>query len=191
MRVGVFGGSFNPIHNGHIGLAKWFVDKDFVDEVWLMVSPQNPLKNFAGLQSEEERLYLAQLATEGVEGVRASDFEFSLPRPSYTWRTLMELKRAYPNETFSLIIGADNWTLFSKWKNYLQILESFRILIYPRENYQVEHESLPDSVTYVSNAPQYPYSSTEIRESLQAGGDVADKIPLEVLNEIRNKRLFL
>lgn len=111
MQVGLLGGSYNPIHNGHIELAQWILNRGLVDEVWLMVSPQNPLKQNVNLLPEDVRLKMAQVAVQTYPDIRVSDFEFGLPRPSYTWNTLQLLSAQYPNHTFSLIIGSDNWRI--------------------------------------------------------------------------------
>jgi nicotinate-nucleotide adenylyltransferase len=114
-RVAIYGGSFNPIHRGHLAVAQCAVEQGAADEVWLMVSPQNPLKAADGLMDEQVRLLLAQRATRNLPAVRVSDFEFHLPRPSYTWRTLSALQQHYPDCRFTLLVGSDNWALFPRW----------------------------------------------------------------------------
>ena len=172
----VFGGSFNPVHLGHTGLASWMVVHGYADKVWLMVSPRNPLKADASLAGERLRLGWTQMACEGIAGVTASDFEFTLPRPSYTWQTLTALRRAYPGEDFALAIGADNWLCFDRWARHDWILRNFFLLVYPREGYplyaSVGHSSPPPpsahGVTFMP-APLFPISSTEIRRRLRRG----------------------
>ena len=115
IRTGIFGGSFNPIHNGHIILARQLKERAGLDEVWLMVSPHNPLKQHAGLLADEARMEMARKAVEGEAGIVASDYEMQLPRPSYTWNTLQALSREYPDREFVLMIGGDNWKLFDRW----------------------------------------------------------------------------
>ena len=112
IRTGIFGGSFNPIHNGHISLAQQLKEKAGLDEVWLMVSPQNPLKKAEDLLDDEIRMAMVRLALEGVEGIVASDFEMHLPKPSYTWNTLQALSKDYPDREFVLLMGGDNWACF-------------------------------------------------------------------------------
>ncbi|MCR5139987.1 MAG: nicotinate (nicotinamide) nucleotide adenylyltransferase [Bacteroidaceae bacterium] len=138
MKIGIFGGTFNPIHLGHTALASYICNLGLVDEVWLMVSPQNPFKRDHQLLDEAIRLRLATLAVRDFPRLRASDFEFHLPRPSYTYVTLQELSRAYPDDAFSLIIGADNWDAFPKWRNANDILAHYPIIVYPREKVRGE-----------------------------------------------------
>lgn len=133
-RVGIFGGSFNPIHLGHTALAAAICDRGMVDEVWFMVSPQNPFKVDDELLDEAERLAMVRLAVADDERLRASDFEFTLPRPSYTSVTLRALTDAYPDTEFSLIIGEDNWDAFDRWHEADYILTHHPIIVYPRDD---------------------------------------------------------
>lgn len=184
VRTTIFGGSFNPIHNGHIRLSRHILDLGLTDEVWLLVSPQNPLKQKKGLLHEKLRLKLAKLALENEPHIHASDFEFSLPRPSYTWLTLRALHEKYPKRCFSLLIGADNWLIFNQWAHANDILENYQILIYPREDYIINSKELPASVTLIKNAPIFPYSSTQIRQALKAGKDCSEMLPNIVAREL-------
>ncbi|MDE6637667.1 MAG: nicotinate (nicotinamide) nucleotide adenylyltransferase, partial [Muribaculaceae bacterium] len=129
MRIGIFGGAFDPIHNGHIRLAQYVLDHTDLDEVWLMVSPLNPLKPQGYVATNEQRLEMARRAIEGIPGIRVSDFEFHLPIPSYTYKTLTELKKAYPGNEFHLIIGGDNWASFDRWCNPEEILTEFGVIV--------------------------------------------------------------
>lgn len=130
--IGIYGGSFNPVHFGHVGLAEWIVGHTDVDEVWLMVSPNNPLKDPNILADEQVRLAQVRQAIAGKKGLVASDFEFHLPRPSYTANTLRALTKTYPEHRFSLIIGEDNLSIFDQWREYEYILANYRLLVYPR-----------------------------------------------------------
>ena len=132
-RIGIFGGSFNPIHLGHTALAAYICEQGLVDEVWLMVSPQNPLKLDLTLLDEQERLTMARLAVVPYPTLRACDFEFTLPRPSYTYHTLQALREAYPDHEFSLIIGEDNWQCFDRWYRGEDIARKTPIIVYPRD----------------------------------------------------------
>ena len=182
-RIGIYGGSFNPVHFGHVGLAKWVIENTDLDELWLMVSPNNPLKPANLLAPESERLAAVSKAVKDIPHVKASDFEFSLPRPSYTANTLRELQKAYPDTEFTLIIGEDNIAIFDRWREYEFILANFRIFVYPRrENLSDDgltakrSNSPQDGLTtqwsnsvavkeirYLSGAPLFDISSTQIR----------------------------
>ncbi len=182
MRIGLFGGSFNPIHKGHVALAAWIAEEGWVDEVWLLVSPQNPLKSSHDLMPEAERYNLAQAALKDIKGVKASDFEWHLPRPSYTWHTLQAIRKAYPEHDFSLIIGSDNWVNFHLWAHTDKILQTTPILIYPREGYPIDESLLPSEVILLKDAPQFPYSSTDVRKAIASGTIPADMLPEEVVH---------
>lgn len=179
MKIGIYGGSFNPIHFGHTGLAQWVVENTDLDEVWLMVSPNNPLKDASILADEQKRLAAAKEAIgDGrlASGKRiiVSDFEFTLPRPNYTANTLRELQKQYPQHEFTLIIGEDNLEIFPKWREYTYLLENFRILVYPRKGSGKSVEQMMQEletahikeVQLLANAPYFEISSTELRKNL-------------------------
>ena len=181
--IGIYGGSFNPVHFGHVGLAKWVIENTDLEELWLMVSPNNPLKPANLLAPEGERLAAVSKAVKDIPHVKASDFEFSLPRPSYTANTLRELQKAYPDADFTLIIGEDNIAIFDRWREYEFILANFRIFVYPRrENLSDDGQTAKRSnspqdglttqwsnsvavkeIRYLSGAPLFDISSTQIR----------------------------
>ena len=169
-RIGIYGGSFNPVHFGHVGLAKWVIENTDLDELWLLVSPNNPLKPAGILAPEEERLAAVREAIKDIPHVKASDFEFSLPRPSYTANTLRELQKAYPEHTFTLIIGEDNIAIFDKWKEWEYIASNFRVFVYPRkgssmmEDFKLKREDFL-SLVYLKEAPTFDISSTANRRS--------------------------
>jgi len=180
-RIGVFGGSFNPIHLGHLAVAQAVIHQNLVDEVWLMVSPQNPLKQTAtDLAAEQDRLTLARLAVKDCSNGFVSDFEMQLPRPSYTWRTMEALQKQYPQQQFSLIIGADNWLNFNRWAQYEELLAAYPLLVYPRKGYPISADTLPPSV-HLIDAPLFPFSSTSIRKSIKNGASVEQQIPTSIL----------
>ena len=138
MRIGVFGGSFNPVHIGHVMLASYLKQFEGFDEVWLMLSPLNPLKaNSTELIPDVTRLKMLDIALKGAEGIKVSDIELSMPRPSYTINTLRYLAKRYPRHTFKLIIGSDNWKIFSQWKDSEAIIRDFGVVVYPRPGYPV------------------------------------------------------
>lgn len=189
LRTGIFGGSFNPVHIGHLALANYLCEYGEVDEVWLLVSPQNPFKQQSELLDDHTRLELVQKAVAGYSRFRASDFEFSLPRPSYTIHTLQALSAAYPEREFYLIIGADNWQAFQKWKSPEAILEQYHLLIYPRQGYTLDESSLPSRVKAV-HSPLLEISSTFIRESLAQGKDIRYFLHPEVHRIIQERKLY-
>jgi nicotinate-nucleotide adenylyltransferase len=165
-KIGIFGGSFNPIHCGHIALAQAVQKQCGMDEVWLMVSPQNPLKQQADLLDDNLRLELAQKALEDVEGVCASDYEFHLPKPSYTWNTLQHLSEDYPDCEFFLLIGGDNWAHFERWRQWKDILRNYDVIVYPRDEY-----------SGTIDVPLLDVSSTEIRQKVRAGECISGLVP--------------
>ena len=167
MKIGIYGGSFNPVHFGHIGLAKWVIEHTDLDELWLLVSPNNPLKSAKILAPEEERLEGVREAVKDIPHVFASDFEFSLPRPSYTANTLRELQKSYPQHEFTLVIGEDNIRIFDQWREKEFIMENFRIFVYPRHGSE-QPPTIPvtnKGVIYMQGAPYFDISSSAIRHS--------------------------
>ena len=175
MRIGLFGGSFNPIHNGHISLAKQLKEKAGLDEVWLMVSPQNPLKQEQDLLNDELRLQMARLAVENVEGIVVSDYEMHRPKPSYTWNTLQALSKDYPDEEFVLMIGGDNWQLFDRWYRAEDIKANYEIVVYTRT---------PSDPGYID------ISSTDIRRRIREGRGIRRLVPKAVADYIKENKLY-
>ena len=177
MKIGIFGGSFNPIHTGHIALARQILTLSGLDEVWLMVSPQNPLKQGrSDLLDDQLRYQLARLALHGEEGIIASDYELHLPKPSYTWNTLEHLKEDFPDDTFTLIIGGDNWELFPRWYKAGDILREHRIVVYPRRGSTLDRSTLPPSVA-VAETELLDISSTEIRRRISQRQSISGLVP--------------
>ena len=173
-KVAIFGGSFNPIHTGHIALAQAVQQQCGLDEVWLMVSPQNPLKrNDTDLLDDQKRFEMAQKALEGVEGVKACDYEFHLPKPSYTWNTLQHLTKDYPDYTFTLLIGGDNWAHFQRWRHWKDILWHHDVIVYPRDEYQG-----------TISVPLLNVSSTEIRQRVRAGESISGLVPACIISDV-------
>lgn len=173
-RIGLFGGSFNPIHVGHIALAQSILRQCGMDEVWLMVSPQNPLKKEDDLLADNLRFEMAQQALADVQGVKASDYEFLLPKPSYTWNTLQHLSHDYPDCEFVLLIGGDNWAHFERWRHWKDILHNYRVVVYPRDNYQG-----------TIDCPLIDVSSTEIRRRVRAGQDITGLVPAAIVEKVK------
>lgn len=187
MRIGLYFGSFNPIHNGHIGLANYLLTTD-LEEVWLIVSPHNPLKESTHLLDDQLRLEMARLAVKKSPKIHVSDIEFGLPKPSYTIHTLDYLSTQYPEHEFVLLIGADNAAMFDKWRAYETILSRFSVMVYPRTGFPNSSDKFPQ-MRFV-NAPLFDISSTDIRQRLQKGEDCSHLIPEKVLQFINEHNLY-
>lgn len=170
MKIGIYGGSFNPIHKGHTSLASAILTQGLVDELWLMVSPLNPLKQGHEGEIAEygHRVRMAEIAAEGVKGLRVSDFESRLPVPSYMYNTLDRLRHEYEGKEFVLVIGADNWRNFHRWYRAEDILKEYGVLVYRRPGFEMDEEELPESVKVV-DTDLYDVSSTQIRETIRNG----------------------
>lgn len=198
MRTGIFGGSFNPIHYGHIHLAEAAIAAGLVDEVMLLVSPQNPLKASRQLAPEAQRLAIAQKALKAytqtakkpaaAQRIQASDFEFSLERPTFTWHTVKALRECYPEKEFSIIIGADNWAIFHHWRHWEEILRTTPVIVYPREGSRIlPRQGFP--APNILNAPLFPFSSTDIRQAIRENAPdatLAQMIPPVIIQECRD-----
>lgn len=169
MRIGVFGGSFNPIHVGHVTLARQLRQLALLDEVWMMVSPQNPLKQSQDLLDDHLRFQMVKKALNGEDGIIASDYEFHLPRPSYTWDTLSQLRADYPQHTFILLIGGDNWAHFERWRHWKDILWHHHVIVYPREGF-----------SGTVDVPLVDVSSTEIRHRVKNGECIKGLVPASI-----------
>lgn len=188
-RVGLFFGSFNPIHNGHLILANYFVENTNLDEVWFVVSPHNPLKDKDSLIDDEIRLNLVKLAIEGNNKFIASDVEFFLNKPSYTFNTLNHLNRKHSDIEFVLIIGEDNLECFDKWKNYNEILDNYKIYVYPRPNVQA-YKFLEYNNVYLIDAPQIDISSSYIRQCIRNKKSIKYLVPENVRLEIEKRNYY-
>ena len=188
IRTVIFGGSFDPVHNGHLALATEVLERGLADEVWFMVTPQNPHKQESGLSDERDRLAMVELAIEGIEGMRASDFEFRLPRPSYTLNTLRALEKEYPCRDFSLLIGADNWEKFDRWYKGDEILSHYGVIIYPRGGETVPQ--LPSRAVWLP-AALHNVSSTMVRGAVASGNAIENYVPQAVATYIYNRKMYL
>lgn len=179
--VGLYFGSFNPVHIGHVSLAKWVLEHTNLQELWMVVSPQNPFKVNQTLYPNEERFNWVQMAVEDIPGIVACNAEFFLPQPSYTIDTLRELTQKFPHIHFTVIMGADNVMGFSAWKDYQEILQKVAILVYPRPGVDVldEIKKYP-SMRLLEEVPLFPISSTQIRELKAQGKDVSAYLPAAV-----------
>jgi len=183
MNIGLYFGSFNPIHHGHLIIANYVLQHGGVDQVWFIVSPQNPLKKSGSLLNEFHRLYLVQASIEGETALKASDIEFRLPRPSYTIDTLAYLEEKFPTHRFWVIVGSDSYRNLPAWKNYEQLLKNYPLIVYERPGFAMEN-IYPGSSTLVLQAPLLEISSTYIRENIRTGKSIRYLVPETVRLEI-------
>jgi len=165
MKVGLFFGSFNPVHVGHMIIANYMVENTDLEEVWLMVTPQNPHKNQRNLLNEYDRLEMVNLAIKNNPKLRASDFEFNLPRPSFTIDTLAHLKEKYPSHEFALIMGTDTVNTLPKWKNYEEIVNGYKVYAYPRPKADISFEF--DNLNVQQDTPLMEISASFLRRSIK------------------------
>lgn len=170
-KIGLFFGSFNPVHVGHLIIANAMLNHSDLDEVWFVVSPQNPLKERQSLLADRQRLQMVRLAIDENPRLRASDVEFHLPIPSYTSLTLAHLAERYPDKEFCLIMGSDNLATFTRWRNWESILENYHLYVYPRPGTHDSPMAKHPHVTQVE-VPMIDISSTYIREQIKQGHDV-------------------
>lgn len=177
--IGLYFGSFNPIHIGHLIIAEYMVENSDLEEIWFVVSPSNPLKKKESLLDELQRLYMVKVAIENDFRFRACDIEFKLSYPSYTCVTLEHLKEKYPGKTFSIIMGEDNLATIDKWKNYQYILDNYHIYTYPRMGYDGAKFKDLSNVTYI-NAPRIDISATMIRKSIKEGKKITYLLPSSI-----------
>jgi len=189
MKIGLFFGSFNPIHIGHLIIANYMANHTDLDQVWFVVSPNNPLKEKSDLINMYDRLEMAKLAIENAENIRVSDVELKLPQPSYTIDTLTFLHEKYPEHQFSLIMGSDNLVSLKKWKNYELILRDYHIHIYPRPGH-IQHQFAAHPSVTITETPLMELSATFIRKSVKDGKNVQYFVPDEVLKFIDGKNLY-
>ncbi|MEM6299231.1 MAG: nicotinate (nicotinamide) nucleotide adenylyltransferase [Bacteroidota bacterium] len=190
MKVGLFFGSFNPIHVGHLILANSMLAFGGLDETWFVVSPQNPFKKKSNLLHEQDRLDMVRLATHDNDRLRASDVEFRMPKPSYTVDTLVVLHEKYPQHDFRLIMGGDNLTHFKKWKNYEQILEYYGVLVFPRPNTPPTDLADHPKIEIV-NAPMLDISATFIRKCIREESSIRYLVPDAVVELIERKKFYV
>lgn len=187
--IGLFFGSFNPIHIGHLVIANYMASYSSLAEVWLVVSPHNPLKQKSGLADMYDRLEMARLATEHAPQLYVSDIEFKLQQPSYTIDTLTHLKEKHPEKNFALVMGADNLSSFRKWKNYEVLLNNHKLFVYPRPNVDTtEWENHPS--VYFTDTPQMDISSTFIRKAIKQEKSVQFFVPDSVIDFMDKKSLY-
>jgi len=184
MKIGLYFGSFNPVHNGHLIIAQHVLNETDLNQVWFVVSPQNPFKQQKHLLNEYDRLHLVNLAIEKSTQLKAVDIEFRLPKPSYTISTLTYLKEKYPQHDYSIIMGSDSLQNLDQWKNADQIMKNYPVYVYTRPGFEVKKEGIKHLT--VVNAPLLEISATHIRELIQSGKSIRYLVPDIVCDEIEN-----
>lgn len=177
IRTALFGGTFNPLHNGHLAIVRSVLEQGLADEVWMLITPCNPWKKDQDLPDDRLRYDMVARAVKDMEHVSASDYEFNLPKPSYTANTLRHISADYPEREFILTIGADNWVKFSNWRESDYILSNYRIIVYPRKGYQID--SVPENVL-ILDCPLVDISSTQIRQMIKNGEPIDELVPASV-----------
>lgn len=182
MKIGLYFGSFNPVHVAHLIIANHILNETDIKKVWFVVSPQNPFKTESGLLNEYHRLHLVRLATEDDNRIKASDIEFGLPKPSYTTSTLTYLAEKYPEHEFCIIMGSDSFQNLHKWKNYEVIVKNYTVFVYRRPGFEIENHT--GVKLQILEAPLLQLSATQLRKYIQEGKSVRYMLPDKVLEEI-------
>ena len=190
MKIGIFGGTFNPIHIGHAIIANYVIQHCNLDQLWLMVSPLNPFKVAQGEVNDEHRLRMAEMVSRRIDHVETSGFEFTLPRPSYTVDTLNALQQKFPDDEFIILIGADNWAAFDRWLKHEELIEKYHVMVYPRQGYPIEVPGQWASHVEIIQAPIIEISSITIRHELKNGLDMSFYMPDDVYNYVKHHKLY-
>jgi nicotinate-nucleotide adenylyltransferase len=190
MKIGLYFGSFNPIHTGHLIIAQHILNHTEIQRLWFVISPHNPLKDKASLANDRDRLHLVQLAIEDNPSMKASDIEFKLPQPSYTIDTLTYIKEKYPRYEFALIMGADNLISLPKWKNYQLLINNYPIYIYKRPNYPIESSLVQHENIHILDTPLLDISSTWIRQLIKTKKSIRYLVPEKVFDYLESSHLY-
>lgn len=192
-KTGLFFGTFNPVHHGHMMIANFMQEFTDIDEIWFMVTPQSPFKTKESLLPDRDRLHLVNLAIEKSYQFKTSDIEFNLPKPNYTIQTLTYLKEKHPQREFIPIIGGDNLKTFHKWYNFDQILESYKIYVYKRPGAEIPerwNKYIEKKIINIFDAPQIEISSSFIRKSIKAGKNIPCFLPEKVYIYIKEMQFY-
>ena len=190
-KIGLYLGTFNPIHNGHIALANYFINNTDLDEVWVVLTPQNPFKKNNNLIQDNHRLEMANNTFNHLKNIKVSDIEFQLDKPNYTIDTINRLSKDFPNQQFTLLIGEDNLVDFHHWKDYSKILDLVEVYVYPRTtDINIDQELITNNKINILDAPKIETSSDQIRKRIKEGDDIQSYLPKEIYKYINKKKLY-
>lgn len=189
MKIGLYFGSFNPVHIGHLIIANYVLNETDLDKIWFVVSPQNPFKQNKSLLNEYDRLHLMRTAIEDDPRMKASDIEFYLPKPSYTINTLTYLKEKYPEQDFYLIMGSDSFQNIDKWKNYEMIINNYKLYVYQRKGFDLKNSNNSETIKLL-DAPLLEISATNIRQLVKQGKSIRYMVPEKIREEIEGNLFF-
>ena len=188
MKIGLYFGSFNPVHNGHLIIANFILNETDISKIWFVVSPQNPFKQSKSLLNEYDRLHLVRLAIQDDNRMKAADFEFGLPKPSYTAKTLSFLSEKFPKTNFSIIMGSDSFQNINNWKNYASIINNYPICIYKRQGFEIKETYGAD--INLLNSPLLEISATQIRDYIKNKKSIRYLVPENVREEIESRQFY-
>jgi nicotinate-nucleotide adenylyltransferase len=188
MKIGLYFGSFNPVHVAHLIIVNHILNETDIEKAWFVISPQNPFKSESNLLNEYHRLHLVRVATEDDNRVKASDIEFSLPKPSYTTNTLAYLAEKYPEHEFCIIMGSDSFQNLHKWKNYEAIIKNYSIYVYIRPGFEIENHV--HAKLSIIEAPLLQLSATQLRKYIKEGKSIRYMVPDKVLEEIEKGNYY-
>lgn len=189
MKIGLYFGSFNPVHIGHLIIANYVLNETDLDKIWFVVSPQNPFKQNKSLLNEYDRLHLMRTAIEDDPRMKASDIEFYLPKPSYTINTLTYLKEKYPEQDFYIIMGSDSFQNIDKWKNYEMIINNYKLYVYQRKGFDLKNSNNSETIKLL-DAPLLEISATNIRQLVKQGKSIRYMVPEKIREEIEGNLFF-
>lgn len=187
--IGLFFGSFNPVHVGHLALANFIAENSTLDEIWFVVSPQNPFKDAKGLLNASHRVKMLELAIKRYHRFKVCDIELKLPTPSYSYKTLQQLGKLHPNKYFTIIMGSDNLATLNRWVNIEEILSKHKVMVYPRPEYEINPNHLTQQIEKIE-APVFNIDSTTIRKGLKVGKNYSFLIPEQTYSYILKEELY-